>query len=63
MPAPADALRPGVPQASLVRRVRALWRIARSVVHLLYGLLLVALFFGRSANDGAGPGSFHGRVG
>ena len=35
MPAPADALRPGVPQASLVRRVRALWRIARSVVHLL----------------------------
>lgn len=53
MPAPADALRPGVPQASLVRRVRALWRIARSVVHLLYGLLLVALFFGRSANDGA----------
>ena len=53
MPAPADALRPGVPQASLVRRVRALWRIARSVLHLLYGLLLVALFFGRSANDGA----------
>ena len=45
MPAPADALRPGVPQASLARRVRALWRIARSVVHLLYGLLLVALFF------------------
>jgi 1-acyl-sn-glycerol-3-phosphate acyltransferase len=38
---------------SLARRMRALWRIARSVLHLFYGLLLVALFFGRRANDGA----------
>jgi 1-acyl-sn-glycerol-3-phosphate acyltransferase len=52
MPAPADALRHDVPPPSVGRRVRALWRICRSIVHLLYGLLLVALFFGRSANDG-----------
>ncbi|MBK6863242.1 MAG: 1-acyl-sn-glycerol-3-phosphate acyltransferase [Ideonella sp.] len=38
---------------TLARRVRALWRIARSGVHMVYGLLLVTLFFGRSANDGA----------
>ena len=38
---------------SLARRVRALWRIARALLHLVYGMLLVWFFFGRSPNDGA----------
>lgn len=32
---------------SLARRLRALWRVARACLHLLYGLLLVALRIGR----------------
>ena len=46
MAAAAERLRHRAPPPTLARRLRAAWRIARSVVHLIYGLLLVALFFG-----------------
>ena len=38
---------------TLARRTRAVWRIARSLVHLLYGLLLVVLFFGPASKGEA----------
>lgn len=36
------------PAPPLARRLRALWRVARTLVHLLWGLLVVALRFGRT---------------
>ena len=52
MSAAGDALRPQAPSPTLARRLRGAWRIVRSVVHLLYGLVLIALFFG-PASDAA----------
>ena len=52
MAAGAETLRRQAPAPTLGRRLRALWRIARAIVHLFYGQLLVILFFGPTS-DGA----------
>lgn len=41
------------PLPSLARRLRALWRIARAIVHLVYGLAIVTLFFSPASGGAA----------
>lgn len=45
--AESKRLAPATP--TLARRLRALWRVARTCLHLLYGVMLVATRFGRES--------------